>query len=53
MAELDDRVKCNICKLEMDADVFASHAALRHEDEVFALLSDDVIIERLSERVQP
>jgi len=51
MAEPNDRVKCNICKREMSADVFAFHAASRHEDEVFALLSDDVIIEKLSKWV--
>jgi len=52
MTEPKDRVKCNICKKEMSADVFAFHAASRHEDEVSALLSDDVIIEKLSKWVR-
>lgn len=48
----EDRVICNICKKEMNADVFAFHATACHEDEVAALLSDDIIINRLSKWVE-
>lgn len=48
----EDKVKCIICKKEMNADVFAEHAVNNHEDEVLNLLSDDDIIEGLSEWVE-
>jgi len=48
----EDKVICNICGKEMRADTFSSHAIINHEDEAFALLSDDVIIARLSEWVE-
>jgi len=47
----DDKVKCMICKKEMFADDFAEHAVNMHPDDVFDLLSDDEIIEGLSDWV--
>jgi len=44
-----DKVKCLICKKEMLADKFAEHAINMHDAEVMDLISDDTIIERLSE----
>ena len=45
----EDKVKCLICKKEMLADKFAEHAINMHDAEVMDLISDDTIIERLSE----
>lgn len=45
----EDKVKCLICKKEIFADDFAEHAITMHENKVFELISDDVIIEELSE----
>ena len=41
----------HICKKEMNTDDFAEHAINMHEDEVLDLLSDDDIIEGLSDRI--
>lgn len=48
----EDKVKCLICKKEMLADDFAEHAINMHEDKVFELISDDTIIEELSEWIE-
>jgi hypothetical protein len=48
----DDKVKCSLCKKEMNADDFAEHAINMHEDEVLDLLSDDDIIKGLSDWIE-
>jgi len=52
MPEPEDKVKCDVCQKEIKAKHFALHAVLRHEDEVISLLTEDDIIEGLSEWVE-
>ena len=48
----DDMVRCLLCKIVMNAEDFAEHAVNIHEDDVLNLISDDDIIDGLSEWVE-
>ena len=47
-----EKVKCFICNIIINADDFVEHALNMHEDDVIDLISDNDIIEGLSEYVE-